>query len=305
MQLCDDSFEEHVLGYPPEKTGLHLHGLNISTKEFKTLHQDKVDALAEEWGFIKTLSTTLHTIPEVKEFTDRIGQSGSWEGEPVEGFVVRCHVSTTSKRDRTSSPYAPGSSFFFKVKFDEPYMMYRDWREATKKLLTMKDGMRATKLPKGKMKRPETKLYVRWVMEEIKRDRTQFSDFNKGKGIIATRERFLEYMKSKDGKEKLVEVQDEAEQEVAIVGDGSRTFDRTIIVPVAIPGCGTLSFFPLSASQADVFDLGKTAVSVALKHLFGFGHTQSDDVHLKKAAPQFVKNVVALLKNNNVVIADK
>ena len=51
--------------------------------------------------------------------------------------------------------------------------------------------------------------------------------------------------------------------------------------------------------------LGKTSVSVALEHLFGFGHTQSDDFKSKKAAPQFIKNVKALLKTHDVVIADK
>jgi tRNA ligase len=44
---------------------------------------------------------------------------------------------------------------------------------------------------------------------------------------------------------------------------------------------------------------------VALKHLFGFGHTQSDDVKAKKPAPIFLKNVAQLLNNQDVVIADK
>ena len=44
---------------------------------------------------------------------------------------------------------------------------------------------------------------------------------------------------------------------------------------------------------------------MALSHLFGFGHTQSDDVTVKKAAPAFLKNVAGLLKNHDVVIADK
>jgi tRNA ligase len=44
---------------------------------------------------------------------------------------------------------------------------------------------------------------------------------------------------------------------------------------------------------------------VALAHLFGFGHTQSDDVRGKRTAPVFVKNVVNLLKDYDVVIADK
>lgn len=50
---------------------------------------------------------------------------------------------------------------------------------------------------------------------------------------------------------------------------------------------------------------GKTVVAVALAHIFGFGHTQSDDVHIKKPAPQFIKNVAALLQDHDVVIADK
>ena len=45
-QLCDDSFEEHVLPYPLEETGLHLHGLNRSTKEFITLPPATIDASA-------------------------------------------------------------------------------------------------------------------------------------------------------------------------------------------------------------------------------------------------------------------
>ena len=47
---------------------------------------------------------------------------------------------------------------------------------------------------------------------------------------------------------------------------------------------------------------------MALAHIFGFGHTQSDDVDVKKKkarAPVFIKNVVDLLHKHNVVIADK
>lgn len=50
---------------------------------------------------------------------------------------------------------------------------------------------------------------------------------------------------------------------------------------------------------------GKTSVSVALEHLFGFGHTQSDNVKSKKAGSQFIRNVCTLLKDHDVVIADK
>jgi hypothetical protein len=44
---------------------------------------------------------------------------------------------------------------------------------------------------------------------------------------------------------------------------------------------------------------------VALADLFHFGHTQSDDVRAKKAGPAFVRNVKELLRDHEVVIADR
>lgn len=240
LQLCDDSFEEHVLAYPPERTGLHLHGLNISTKDFKTMSHEIVDSFAEEWGFIKTKTHILNSIPQVREFTSHIAEIGEWEGEAVEGFVVRTHVTeppTESRGSKTriskgQSPYSPGSSFFFKVKFDEPYMMYRDWREVTKKLLSTKGPLTPSILPKGKMKRKETKVYVNWVIGEIKKNRKQFDGYTKGHGIIATRERFLKWYE--EGKAK-GEVKEESDDEKPSVGVKGR---MVIILPVAVPGCG-------------------------------------------------------------------
>ncbi|KAF9788576.1 RNA ligase-domain-containing protein [Thelephora terrestris] len=280
-ELCDDDFEEHVLAYSPEKSGLHLHGINENTKDFRTQHTDVVDEFADEWGFIKTKTTVLNSIREVRDFTAEIGKTGKWEGEALEGFVVRTLVTeppTGGNHSASLSPYAPGSSFFFKVKFDEPYMMYRDWREVTKILLSTKGPLNDARLPKAKLKRPETKLYVKWIKAEIGRDRDQFEGFNKGKGIIATRERFIKWTETKEAREATVD--DDASAP-------SVTYGKTVILPIAIPGAG------------------KTSVSVALEHLFGFGHTQSDDVKGKKAATQFIKNVKALLKKHNVVIADK
>ncbi|KAI0074230.1 hypothetical protein K474DRAFT_1665656 [Panus rudis PR-1116 ss-1] len=308
-ELCDDSFEEHVLPYPSDKTGLHLHGLNACSKHFRTELPQTVNAFAQEWGFIQTPSTELSTIPAVREFTDEISKTGKWKGEALEGFVVRTHVSlksppTKGNKPASASPYEPGSSFFFKVKFDEPYMMYRDWREVTKTLLSK--GPTMSNVPKSKLRRPETRVYVKWVIEEIQRDRSQFSEYTKGRGIIATRERFLKWLEeTKEGRKALEEVGKVPPEREAVdpsseqptiatessasvtVSDPQKQFGKTIIVPIAIPG------------------VGKTTLAVALTHLFGFGHTQSDDVKAKKAAPVFIKNVVDLLKRYDVVIADK
>ncbi|KAJ3520036.1 hypothetical protein NM688_g9216 [Phlebia brevispora] len=284
-ELCDDSFEEHVLRISEKNTGLHLHGINECSKHFKTMLPDVVQSFAREWGFIVTPYTELKTIPEVKEFTEQIAKEGKWRGEALEGFVVRTHVSeppTEGKRGSGASPYAPGSSFFFKVKFDEPYMMYRDWREVTKVLLSK--GAQIGNVPKSKLRRPETRAYVNWVIREIKHDPKPFANYTKGRGIIATRERFLQWFESEQGKKEFAHVEQEAEKKQA---EDSAKFGKTIIVPVAIPG------------------VGKTTIAVALTHLFGFGHTQSDDVKVKKAAPQFIKNVLELLETHDVVIADK
>ena len=157
----------------------------------------------------------------------------------MEGFVVRTHVTEPpvgQGKSKDASPYAPGSSFFFKVKFDEPYMMYREWRELTKSLLSSKDGMSPSKLPKSKMKRPETKLYVKWVIREIEKDREPFKEYTKGKGIIATREKFLEWLEAEEGEGELQKVRTGATEEVS--AEDKKQFGKTIIVPVAIPGCG-------------------------------------------------------------------
>ncbi|EJD05579.1 uncharacterized protein FOMMEDRAFT_78648 [Fomitiporia mediterranea MF3/22] len=286
-ELCDDSFEEHVLPYPPEKTGLHLHGINESRGAFKTLTSDKVAAFAREWGLIETPYHTANSISEVRKFSEEIAKSGNWNDEPIEGFVVRCHVSdSSSAKEKDVPPYPPGSSFFFKVKYDEPYMMYRDWREITKKLLSTKGRLQDVAIPKKSLRRPESVLYLNWVRDEIKKDRSQFDGFNKGKGIIATRERFLQWLKTEHGQVAQTEQLASALSSVDL-NEKAKMFEKTVIAPVAIPGCG------------------KTTIGVALSHLFDFGHVQSDDIQAKKSAPQFIKRVKEELAIHNVVIADK
>ncbi|KAF8181120.1 RNA ligase-domain-containing protein [Mycena galopus ATCC 62051] len=106
FSLCDDDFEENVLTYPPHLTGRHLHGLNTSTKEFHTLPQAEVDVFAEEWGFIWTACIVLGSVDEVRAFTDKCGETGSWNGETVEGFVVRTHVAAAGNASDTAAAAA-------------------------------------------------------------------------------------------------------------------------------------------------------------------------------------------------------
>jgi len=238
-------------------TGLHLHGLNTRTGGFQTREPSEVEAFAREWGLIPTAFVTLNTVDEVRTFTEDVSKSGKWNGIPIEGFVVRTQIANSSdaprsaeevlnldgeqasggrkRRDgRDAPPYPPGSSFFFKVKFDEPYMMYRDWREITKAILGAKSGSEP-RISKAKLNRPETRLYKQWVEREIKQNRRAFDGYTNNHGIIATRERFLKWCEE-GGSVDVVKTL-EGKPNMAREG-GDRKFDKTIIVPIAIPGCG-------------------------------------------------------------------
>ncbi|EPQ29650.1 uncharacterized protein PFL1_02870 [Pseudozyma flocculosa PF-1] len=408
FELCDDSFEEHVLEYPAEKSGLHLHGLNANSATFRTRPMDEVDAFAREWGFIPTRYIEVASLAELHELTDRIGMSGSWEGEPIEGFVIRTRMPSTdpagqssggasteaesssagSTRAPVSPPYAPGQTWFYKVKFDEPYLMYRDWRELTRKMLSQKAawektvharggggsgantipgatgpatvdepisspaepatteatssaaadadadadtgeakvsksqlkrekkklerekreaeakqraaaiqaGIAPPEPPQARSKRPETLIFIQWCYDRlygangVKARPDLFATFGEGKGIIALRNTFLDYLKAAEGQQKLAALgggggdgSNGAAVEAAAAED-TRPFTKTLITPIAVPGCG------------------KTVLAVALSELFGFAHVQSDDFKGKKG---FLASVDKELQAHDVVFADK
>ena len=111
-------------------------------------------------------------------------------------------------------------------------MMYRDWREITKSLLSKGEN---AKLPKNKMARPETKTYVAWVKGEMKRNPDLFEGYKKGHGIIAVREQFLEWLETDEGKKGKRKADIDKE---ATLPPG-KEFGKTIIMPIAVPGVGT------------------------------------------------------------------
>jgi tRNA ligase len=285
-QLCDDSFEEHVLAYPPELTGLHLHGLNKNTAAFSTYSPSEVDAFAEEFGFIKTAHLDFATASDVRRFTDNLAETGSWNGEAVEGFVIRCKIADRSTdadaEDLTSAPtpsenqrqhgdswknsaiimhppYPSSSDYFFNVKFFEPYLMYRAWREITKTILSAKaNGLNPISIPKSRLARVENKLYREWVEHEIDARPGDFAEYPKGKGIIETRERFLRWFNTKEGQKRFIDlggatyagegaaaqvdaaVVNAAEDERREQPKAERDIQtgKLVIVPIAVPGCG-------------------------------------------------------------------
>ncbi|WVF68898.1 hypothetical protein IAT40_003671 [Kwoniella sp. CBS 6097] len=295
LELCDDSFEEHVIATPAHWTGLHLHGLNHNTPHFSTSTPDEVTSFAKEFGFIQTKYVELQTLDEVKSFTDEVAKTGSWEGDMIEGFVVRCKVMKLDKEVQEGKPpYRSGAPFFFKVKFDEPYLLYRQWRETTRTLLqllnkTDPDEIAAIwKKVRSRAKRPEVAVYADWAGKMMGKEPELFENYDKG--VVRVRERFLAWTEGEGKKEWDGARQGKGKK---VVGSAAPVVDKSglpkkwLLVPMAVPGCG------------------KTLIGVALSKLFGFGHTQSDDVTTKKTAPTFIKNITALLQKENVVYADR
>ncbi|KAJ3034646.1 hypothetical protein HDV00_004828 [Rhizophlyctis rosea] len=175
FELVDDDFEEHILEYPPERRGLWLHGINYNLPEFRTWPSVDIAPFAQQFGFFKVEALVVNTIEEVMDFTDQVRKTGSHGGRAVEGFVVRCHDQNR-----------PSDIHFFKVKYDEPYLMFREWREVTNRLLSQK-GMGNFK-PRFEL----TRQYVDWARQKMKSNPELFAQCGQQKGIIHARKLFLQ-----------------------------------------------------------------------------------------------------------------
>ncbi|KAK8251790.1 fungal tRNA ligase phosphodiesterase domain-containing protein [Phyllosticta capitalensis] len=267
-ELCDDSFEEHVLAYDPEQAGLYLHGINLNLPEFATYPGHLIHQFATEWGFKKTLYLMEDNIQNVKSFLDKVAETGSYAGRDTEGFVIRCQ-----SRDIEGAPW---EDWFFKYKFEEPYLMYRQWRECTRALI-------AGNPPKYKKHKAITQEYLAYAKRRLDNDPALAKAYNQNHGIIKLRDDFLRErgLKGSDIIRQEIEAGEEGDEKRNVEGN-------VVLVPIATIGCG------------------KTTVAVALSKLFGWGHVQNDNIEGKFKRPQrFAEQVCRTLKEYPVMIADR
>jgi len=270
-ELCDDSFEEHILAYGPDKAGLYLHGVNLNLPEFATYPSPAVQDFADQWGFRKVELTTMTDVSEVKAFLEEVAETGAHDGRDVEGFVVRC------KRSHSPSA-APYQDWFFKFKFEEPYLMYRQWRECTKALI-------AGRTPKFKKHAKITEEYLLYARQRLAADKELGRLYNQNHGIIALRDDFLAFKNLKGS--------DAANLELSLDSNDNGPAPMTevtgdvILCPIATIGCG------------------KTTIALALNYLFGWGHIQNDNIQGKGRPSRFTAAVLDQLKQHPVVFADR
>ncbi|KAI5462923.1 RNA ligase-domain-containing protein [Mariannaea sp. PMI_226] len=264
-ELCDDEFEEHILAYTPDKAGLYLHGINLNVPEFTTYPSNFVQEFAHEWGFRQTDCIVMEDINQVKTFLEDAAETGSYDGRDVEGFVIRCKMS----HDPSTTPYR---DWFFKFKFEEPYLMYRQWRECTKALISGKQ-------PKFRKHINITQEYLLYARKRLAADPKLAKQYNANHGIISLRNDFLQFKNLKGS--------DAANMDRLDIVTMPEVTGDVILCPIATIGCG------------------KTTLALALTHLFGWGHIQNDNISGKGRPPRFTKEVLDQLKDHPVVLADR
>ncbi|KAF4811273.1 tRNA ligase [Colletotrichum siamense] len=265
-ELCDDSFEEHILEYGPDKAGLYIHGINLNLPEFATYPSAVVQSFGDTWGFKQVGLIVMDDVNEVKKFLEDVAETGAHGGRDVEGFVIRCKESYNPEK-------AAYRDWFFKYKFEEPYLMYRQWRECTKAMISNRP-------PKYKKHVKITEEYLLYARRRLQADPQLGKLYQQNHGIIALRNDFLAFKNMKGSDAANLELEEPSNVNSDVTGD-------VILCPIATIGCG------------------KTTIAVALTQLFNWGHVQNDNISGKGRPPRFTKMVLDLLKDTPVVVADR
>lgn len=172
-EYCDDTFEEHILEYTNDDVGLYLHGINYNETTFRTWDMDSVSEFARKYNFKQIKYENFNDFTLLKKFLEECSNSGTYHGQEVEGFVIRCKTREN------------GNDFFFKYKFEEPYLMYRQWREVTKDYISTKS--RVFKFKKHKF---ITNKYLDFVIPILDSSPALCEEYMKGFGIIKLRNEF-------------------------------------------------------------------------------------------------------------------
>lgn len=269
-ELCDDAFEEHVLAYPPEMSGIYLHGLNLNTDKFITYPFSAVEAFAKMFGFVPTEYFVIDGVKELRTFLEACAETGTWKNKEVEGFVIRSKM----KLDQDSTY----SDYFFKYKFEEPYLMYRQWREVTKAYLAGKNRQDIS----IKKNFVYTNKYLDFAIPLLAQDEALREKYLHNHGIIEVRQKFLAHVGITGSQ--IIEREQELENEQA-----KTATPKYILVPVSTIGCG------------------KTTVANALTNLFpAWGHVQNDDITRAPKPLNFAKRCMEHIRYiNPLVIADR
>ncbi|KAI7824201.1 RNA ligase-domain-containing protein [Kickxella alabastrina] len=253
FELCDDEFEEHIMEYPERMRGLYLHGINRNSLELNTLPSSEVTKVADEFGFRRTECFMFDSATDGHEFADKIHKDQMLDGRAIEGFVVRCRTENGTK------------PFMFKIKYDQPYLMFFEWHNVTKRILANRPWTYKYNL---------TLNYVAWLRPQIRKNPADFVNYET-KGVIGMRKKFLEYHQSMDGRSPAEILNETASNTI-------------LIMPVATIGCGKTT---LSLALSKLFGCGHVQ--------------SDDIRRRKNLGLAFNEAMLKLFGTHDVVIADR
>lgn len=229
-ELCDDEFEEHVLPYSKDASGLYLHGLNFNTAKFRTYPMESVNAFASEWGFKTIDYFQKPSFESLWDCLQEAAKTGTFENREVEGFVVRCHLN--------------GDNFFFKFKFEEPYLLYRQFREVSKNLIANGDQSIKTIVRKVKKHKFITLKYLQFVKRLFEEEPSYKESFLQGHGIIKIRQLFLkENGLNETSGIQLMEYDNLDTKLKELSLNVEPTEFKYVLIPIATIGCGKTTVF--------------------------------------------------------------
>lgn len=267
MELCDDSFEEHILSYEGKEAGLYLHGINFNTIDFKTYPMKDVEEFAREWGFFLVKWFVMEDFSTLMKYLRECETTGTWNGREIEGFVIRCK--------------SKSNDFFFKFKFEQPYLIYRHFREVTKQWI----GGRPVGdiLKKYKDERFIMAKYIEFIISYFNKFPEAKDKYLEGFGIIALRNLFLKsYGLDGISAMNLFKINEDLKRAAPI----EEVKNKYIIIPIATVGCG------------------KTTIAKALTHLFPWGHIQNDNIGSKDKTG-LVNSCLKELETKDLVFCDR
>ncbi|OBA21793.1 hypothetical protein METBIDRAFT_30817 [Metschnikowia bicuspidata var. bicuspidata NRRL YB-4993] len=278
-ELCDDEFEEHILEYPHKIAGLYLHGLNHNEINFSTAAMDRVSEFGKTWGFREVEYTSYATYDELMDFIKSVDQVGTYNGRELEGFVVRCK--------RKMADLSTWDDYFFKYKYDQPYALYRQLREATLKFYP-KDYTRPladirSMYPKF---RKITFAYLQFAGEYFQKYPERREEFEANIGVIKLRKLFVEDLLA-DQPTGIKPHQMEANEKIAAKFDRLISTTETVycVVTMAAPGCG------------------KTTTCMTLANMCAdWEHVQNDDF---TSGQNVTDKVLELLGSKKLVFFDR
>ncbi|KAK6460939.1 RNA ligase-domain-containing protein [Scheffersomyces coipomensis] len=271
-ELCDDEFEEHVLAYTKDKAGLYLHGINYNTIQFRTVPIEKVVSFAHDWGFKTVDYLSFDNIDDFFTFYDKCSETGTYGGKEIEGFVIRCK--DIEHKD-----------FFFKAKFEQPYLLYRQFREVTRKVFIENKPLNQIHIPKNKL---ITVQYINFVKDLFSENPELKEKFAANHGVVELRQSFIASLNESFGIN-LLNIDSLNEKFSNELAAASLETIKYVIVPIATIGCG------------------KTTVFETLTHLFpDWVHIQNDNIG-KSAKIKIVEKTVIELNQTNypVVLLDR